>query len=129
MTTNGYEDYVEFPEIDGEWNNIGNDSNSIAGYVIEYGSNSVLNTQNGHYYQDVINNGITWTAAKTAAENSTYNGDNGKLVTISPANGDTFDDYLVPDESHSWIGLSDEATEGTYVWVTGESYDFTLMNL
>ena len=37
----------------------------------------ILNPQNGHYYQYVTEPCITWTEAKAAAENSTYNGVSG----------------------------------------------------
>ena len=50
-----------------------------SGYVIEYqltATAPVKNTENGHYYQHVIDPFITWTDAKEAAENSMFNGVN-----------------------------------------------------
>ena len=64
-------------------------------------------------------------AAQTAAKNSTYNGISGHLFTITTANENTFVANLVPDASHSWIGQTDENTEGTYKWVTDEPYSYS----
>ena len=80
---------------------------------------------NGHYYE-VVNETVTWTAAKTAAEASTLYGLTGYLVTITSAAENTFVSSKI--SANAWIGASDDGnytsnthatTEGTWEWVSG----------
>ena len=87
-----------------------------------------LKPDDGLNYEFDYNSNMPWTSTKPAAENSTYTGASGHVVTITTANENTLVDNLVPDESHSWIGLSDETTEGQHKWVTDDSYDYTNWN-
>ncbi len=78
---------------------------------------SAYNPDNGHYYQFVSSPGITWTAAKSAAENLQFNGLPGYLVTIMSAEENAF---IVPKlAGEGWIGASDANQEGTFQWYTG----------
>jgi hypothetical protein len=80
---------------------------------------------NGHYYDMIVPaNGITWTNARTAAANSSFNGLPGHLVTFSSAAEWNFV-YSTFPRNFTWIGFTDEQTEGTYQWVTGEPVTFT----
>lgn len=71
----------------------------------------------GHYYFYVADLGITWTAAKIAAEQQTYFGLQGYLATITSEE----EMQLTGEQSAGtgWIGGSDQQTEGTWIWETG----------
>ena len=63
----------------------------------------------GRYYQVVIAQGISWEAAKAAAEARTHQGIQGGLATIGSAEEDAFVHQLHPQA----------ATGGTELWVGG----------
>ena len=74
---------------------------------------------NGHSYYRSTGNAY-WTDARTACTNM-----GGHLVTVTTAAENTFIYNLWPS---GWIGLTDEVTEGTWKWVTGETYSYTSWN-
>jgi hypothetical protein len=80
---------------------------------------------NNHYYELVRPaEGITWTDARSAAAASTFQGTSGHLATV----GSQVEwDFIVQEfpEDWTWIGLTDEAQEGAFQWVTGEPVAFT----
>lgn len=88
---------------------------------------------NGHYYELIRpDGGITWTAAKAAAEARSFLSVSGHLVTASERQEHEFlvDNFVGPlrNGRHglgAWIGLSDRLTEGRFEWVTGERVNFT----
>ena len=74
---------------------------------------------NGHsYYRST--GSATWT---TARSNCTAMG--GYLVTVTSSGENNFLFNLWPS---GWIGLTDEVTEGTWRWVTGETYSYSSWN-
>jgi hypothetical protein len=79
------------------------------------------NQQNygGHsYYRST--GSATWTTARTNCSNM-----GGHLVTITSSGEQNFLYALWPS---GWIGLTDEVTEGTWRWVTGETYSYKNWN-
>lgn len=80
---------------------------------------------NGHYYELVTPpGGITWTDAKTAAEEREFQGSGGHLVAITSREEHDFLAANFPLWA-AWIGLSDARSEGTFEWVTGEPLGYT----
>ena len=74
---------------------------------------------NGHsYYRST--GSATWTTARTNCSNM-----GGHLVTITTSGEQSFLFGLWPS---GWIGLTDEVTEGTWRWVTGETYSYKNWN-
>lgn len=74
---------------------------------------------NGHsYYRST--GSANWQTAKTNCANM-----GGHLVTITSSSEQSFIFNLWPS---GWIGLTDEVTEGTWKWVTGETYSYSNWN-
>jgi flagellar hook assembly protein FlgD len=75
----------------------------------------------GHTYY-VYKANVTWKKAKALCEAK-----GGHLVTITSAKENTFVKSLVEKANigYCWLGATDEAKEGTWKWVTGESFKFS----
>ena len=74
---------------------------------------------NGHSYYRSTGT-VFWTTAKS---NCIAMG--GHLVTVTTSGENSFIFGIWPS---GWIGLTDEVTEGTWRWVTGETYSYTSWN-
>lgn len=77
------------------------------------------NNYNGHSYYRSTGSAY-WSTAKSNCEAM-----GGHLVTVTTSAESSFIFGLWPS---GWIGLTDEVTEGTWKWVTGESYSYTSWN-
>lgn len=95
---------------------------AFAPFVAQAG---VIWAGNGNEYELVNAEGITWTAARAAAQS-----DGWDLVTVTSA---AENDFIIAsilssgstrDRSHYWIGLTDAAVEGSFQWVTGEPFSY-----
>ena len=78
-----------------------------------------------HFYEyvTVSGSGISWTNAKDSAQARTYAGMQGYLATITSS---TESNYIKTRlGGAAWIGASDAASEGTWMWVTGPEADTT----
>ena len=70
-----------------------------------------------HFYKYIASDGISWSAAKSAASASNYFGLKGYLATITSSVENTF--IQLKTKGVGWIGASDQAVEGDWRWVTG----------
>jgi hypothetical protein len=79
--------------------------------------NLLVNPENGHFYEFVTNNGISWTSARGEANGKSYLGLQGYLATITSSREQDFIQQRV--QGNGWIGASDANTPGDWRWVTG----------
>ena len=117
----GGEDYAEICS-DGYWNDNGGprDPNLTRYYVCEWESHGGT-MFNGHEYK-LCEITKSWADAKADCLAM-----GGHLVTITSSAENAFVNDLAGSNT-VWIGLTDEASEGTWKWVTGESVTYTNWN-
>jgi hypothetical protein len=75
-------------------------------------------TYNGHTYA-LTSSDLSWTAAEAEAVAA-----GGYLVTINDAAEEAWLQTTFGTSAY-WIGFSDEAVEGTWVWASGETVTYT----
>ncbi len=82
---------------------------------------------NGNYYELVLDS-HTWLLSDSNAQARSFLGVAGHLVTIADTDENAFllANIIQPSPvKRIWIGLTDQAQEGTFAWVTGEPLGFT----
>lgn len=84
----------------------------------------MFNPATGHWY-DVVSSGASgaWTNAEAAA-----NALGGHLVTINDAAEEAWLRATFGGSTRFWIGYTDAALEGNFVWSSGETPGFTHWN-
>jgi len=83
----------------------------------------LFNPANGHFYKLYNTSNVTWATAKAAAV-----GVGGYLASVTSGAEDA---WLVSNgltTNTPWIGGTDEAVEGQWVWLSGESFSYTNWN-
>ncbi len=73
----------------------------------------------GHWYQ-CFGEPVTWPQAQAACQEM-----GGHLIIINSEEENTFASFFVTGTRALWIGLTDEAQEGTWRWVDGTPAEFT----
>jgi outer membrane protein OmpA-like peptidoglycan-associated protein len=78
------------------------------------GNNEYYDANSGHYYR-FVSSGLPWSDARIAAEGTTLFGLVGYLAEINSAAENTFIGTETT-ATNVWIGATDQATEGTWIW-------------
>jgi hypothetical protein len=131
-TDNPDQDYLSFKDTTNHgnlWDDVS--SSSTAGYVLErvHVSNPLQTDSdsdgltdyeevNGYHTYEQINGSFSWTAAKADAESR-----GGYLATITSA-AELASVYAVAS-GNPWLGGTDSEQEGTWKWVTGETWNYS----
>ncbi|MCK3683365.1 PKD domain-containing protein [Maribellus sp. YY47] len=76
-----------------------------------------LTADSGHFYRYIPQLDVTWKEARDLAANDDYYGLKGYLATITSSAENDF--IWTKIDGVGWIGASDEAEEGKWMWVTG----------
>jgi serralysin len=92
----------------------GNDALSFTAQNVK--NNDTLDEYNGHTY--LLSSSTTWEGAEAQAIAM-----GGHLVTINDAAENTWLANTFTTAQH-WIGLTDKANEGTFVWANGETSSY-----
>lgn len=102
----------------------GNLALTVNNDTIKMFNNALNTTQNsgysfyGRHAFKYFSNTLTWADAKTACENL-----GGHLATSTSAEKNAFLATLTT--AVAWLGGTDKAEEGTWLWITGEEWSYT----
>ncbi len=118
----------------GYWNDLNDDNTSeSAGYICEWGDAETDSgsddgttdipddavSYDGHYYK-IYTDSVTWTEAEAQCEAL-----GGYLATITSADEQAFIDEYNSSSKHLWVGGYREDDNTVWMWVTGETWDYT----
>jgi len=93
-------------------------SNSALNRTLTFNLGAALPlSSNNHFYQFITAPNISWTAAKTAAEQLTFFGKQGYLTTVTSAAENQF--IVSKIQGQGWMGAADSQTEDNWKWMTG----------
>ncbi len=100
----------------------------LCALLLATGAGATVYEFNGHYYEPVlVPEGVTWSEAVDVATRC-----NGYLATITSQAEDEFVYSLIDEPAYwwqtyggPWLGGTDFGHEGTWTWVTGESWTYT----
>ncbi|MBM4275490.1 MAG: hypothetical protein FJ134_13675 [Deltaproteobacteria bacterium] len=113
----GAEDYgLMNYDSQGRWNDGG--GNDLFRAIIEKDGGWIANPANGHYYK-LVGPG-SWNQCEAQAQ-----GEGAHLVTINNAAEQQWLLDVFGSTECYWIGFTDEAQEGRWVWVSGEAPAYT----
>ncbi len=104
---------------------IANSSNIIVVNGIQV---EVFDFQDNSYAFISSNRAISWKNAKIASESITYNGVNGHLATVTSESENKFivdNVYILANGAWTWLGATDQVTEGKWEWVSGEPWNYS----
>lgn len=95
---------------------------ALASVGIVVGVQATVYEYNGHYYEYVYTEGLTWDQASALASTMTYNGYVGQLVTLNTEGEynflvSTFGGGDLDNWSIAYIGAKN--VSGTYTWIDG----------
>jgi hypothetical protein len=96
--------------------NVANGELKMHVYIYPYAANTIFNPGNGHVYNVVSNQSISWSNALSASSSTFFGGSTGYMATVTSQDEQ---DFFYRLDKSVWLGLSDAASEGTFKWVTG----------
>jgi len=106
-------------EVSGRYKTVEVEGLSDLPQGVKDADDAVYNSSNGHFYRLVDpEGGIYWTSARTACEQQ-----GGHLATVLDAEEEAFIESLIEERGrlfHYWLGATDENSEGSWYWITGE---------
>jgi hypothetical protein len=99
-------------------------SSATVAIVAQEGTSSVVySADTGHYYEYVANSGISWSAARAAAQLKTFSGQSGYLATVPSAAVNALITSKIPGALNVWLGGRAIANFGGYArswqWMDG----------
>ena len=116
----GYQHYLILSSSDGKWDDYWDTHPGPISFIVEWEKNPTLTTFGNHWYKRIqIPTGFTWHQCRDSAEAM-----GGYLVTVNSGDENSFL-WSLALPYHTFLGGTDEESEGTWKWVTGETFGFT----